>query len=119
MVLEGALMCTVVFSEGKPDILCLEYSVGPIVGGYCLVSKARVWKVDGKGDSDGKTHGGGRTVPDIGQGYNEPLSSQGDQTTKKKKCVPFPPALVSTLCAVSGSSDHRPPLTPVPLLSAL
>lgn len=49
MVLEGALMCTVVFSEGKPDVLCLEYSVGPIVGGYCLVSKARVWKVDGKG----------------------------------------------------------------------
>lgn len=63
-MLKGALVCTVVFSEGKPEVLCLGYSVGPIVDGYCLVSKARVWKVDGKRDSDGKTHGGGRAVPD-------------------------------------------------------
>lgn len=86
MVLEGALICTVVFSEGKPDILCLEYSVGPTVGGYCLVSKARVWKVDGKRDTDGKTHGGGRTVPDR-TGLQRATQFPGDQTTKKKKNV--------------------------------
>lgn len=43
MMLEGALMCMVVFSEGKPDVLCLEYSVGPIIDGHCLVSKYTWW----------------------------------------------------------------------------
>lgn len=35
------------FSEGKPDD-----SAGPIVDGGCLASKVRVWKVEGKRDSE-------------------------------------------------------------------
>lgn len=40
-------MCLVFFSEGKPND-----SAGSIVDGGCLASKARVWKVEEKRDSE-------------------------------------------------------------------
>lgn len=83
-MLKGALMCTVVFSAGEPDVLCLEYSVGPTVDGYGLVSKARVWKVDERGTQT-ERHRVGEELFLKGQGYNKPLSSWGTRPRKRKK----------------------------------
>lgn len=106
ILLEGTLICTVAFLDG-------------IVDGGCPVSKPRVWKMEGKRDSERKTH-----VYSLGQGWagrswsswNRPVKDMAtmihsveDHTQTRQwalahHCRPLSP--VSGLCAVSGGSDY-------------